>query len=70
MLFSLAFIPLMAFAQGAISSPSLLNKRGISDDVYNGLVFYFKYASSAYSNSCSSPNGNVFVNKVKYPVGC
>ncbi|THH15224.1 hypothetical protein EW146_g5209 [Bondarzewia mesenterica] len=32
-----------------------------STDLYDDLVFYFKYASSAYSVSCPSPNGNTLV---------
>jgi len=38
-----------------------IEKRAISQDTYNNLVFYFQYASSAYANLCSSPNGNTLV---------
>lgn len=64
MLLSAALFPLVAWALGTVASPLLLNKRGISDDVYNDLVFYFQYASSAYSLNCSSPNGNTLVKEV------
>ncbi|TFY75363.1 hypothetical protein EWM64_g8649 [Hericium alpestre] len=47
-----------AFALVAIATPV---KRGISSDVYNDLVWYFKYASSAYINSCAHPNGNTLI---------
>ncbi|KAJ2915425.1 hypothetical protein MD484_g5008, partial [Candolleomyces efflorescens] len=37
----------------------------VSSAVYNDLVFYFKYASSAYSvPGCPRPNGNVFVYRI------
>lgn len=36
-------------------------KRTISETVYDDLVFYFQYASSAYSTTCASPNGNTLV---------
>lgn len=32
--------------------------------VYDDLVFYFQYASSAYSTTCASPNGNTLVTEV------
>ncbi|PPQ69748.1 hypothetical protein CVT26_014023 [Gymnopilus dilepis] len=34
---------------------------GISKELYDELVFYFKYASSAYCFVCPRPNGNHFV---------
>jgi len=32
--------------------------------VFNDLVFYFQYASSAYANVCARPNGNTLVQQV------
>lgn len=32
--------------------------------IYDDLVFYFQYASSAYSTTCASPNGNTLVTEV------
>lgn len=65
MLFSAALVPLVASALGAFASPVQLEKRaGISDDLYNDLVYYFQYASSAYSSSCANPNGNTLVEEV------
>ncbi|KAI0310093.1 alpha/beta-hydrolase [Amylostereum chailletii] len=36
-------------------------KRSIDQATYDDLVFYFKYASSAYSSACASPNGNTLI---------
>ncbi|TFK53449.1 alpha/beta-hydrolase [Heliocybe sulcata] len=44
-----------------LASPRGLEKRSISEALYDDLFFYFKYASSAYSIVCASPNGNVLV---------
>ena len=49
-----------------MDSSARLNNRGFSNDVYNDLVFYFKYASSAYSLNCTKPNGNTLVEEVHY----
>ncbi|KAJ2915418.1 hypothetical protein MD484_g5007, partial [Candolleomyces efflorescens] len=41
----------------------------VSSVVYNDLVFYFKYASSAYTlTGCPRPNGNVFVYRIFHPL--
>ncbi|KAA1470189.1 alpha/beta-hydrolase [Dentipellis sp. KUC8613] len=57
-----ASLPLLAILSSLIAagfaSPV---KRGISSDVYNDLVFYFQYASSAYDSTCAKPNGNTLV---------
>jgi hypothetical protein len=37
----------------------------LTPDIYNDLLFYFKYASSAYSTHCRKPNGNVLVKPVR-----
>ncbi|GJJ14213.1 hypothetical protein Clacol_008475 [Clathrus columnatus] len=36
-------------------------KRGISQDLFNNLDMFMKYASSAYSSTCPSPLGNTLV---------
>ena len=36
----------------------------VSSDLYNDLVYYFKYASSAYTAPCLRPNGNHLVIEV------
>ncbi|KZP24470.1 alpha/beta-hydrolase [Athelia psychrophila] len=61
MLFSAALIPLTLSVLGAVASPLHVNKRTVSSDVYADLVYYFKYASSAYSEICLFPNGNTLV---------
>jgi len=43
------------------NSPSKFNLNTISKELYNDLVHYFKYASSAYSFVCLRPNGNTLV---------
>jgi predicted lipase len=40
----------------------------ISKDLYDDLVHYFKYASSAYSFVCPRPNGNTLVLQLSNPV--
>jgi len=40
----------------------------ISHDLYNDLVYYFKYASSAYTALCLRPNGNHLVIEVSNPL--
>ncbi|KAF9461458.1 Alpha/Beta hydrolase protein [Collybia nuda] len=38
-----------------------VEKREVPNAVYNNLVWYYQYASSAYADSCPRPNGNTFV---------
>jgi hypothetical protein len=57
MLLSTAVAFLVASVLGAAPSAVLLNDRRILDDVYQDLVHYFKYASSAYSQNRTIPNG-------------
>ncbi|CAA7267494.1 unnamed protein product [Cyclocybe aegerita] len=40
----------------------------ISHDLYASLVFYFKYASSAYTLVCPRPNGNMLVTQLANPL--
>ncbi|KAF7965376.1 hypothetical protein HWV62_44099 [Athelia sp. TMB] len=62
MLFRAAFIPVALSALGVVASPLQATKRsGISTTLYNDLVWYFQYASSAYSASCPHPNGNTLI---------
>ena len=66
MLFSAAFIPVTLFVLGAVASPLQATKKsGISTTLYNDLVWYFQYASSAYSASCPHPNGNTLIEEVR-----
>lgn len=66
MFFSSAIVPLALSVLGAVASPlHSNNKRTIADDVYADLVYYFQYASSAYSDSCANPNGNTLVTEVR-----
>lgn len=64
MLLSIALVTAV-YVLGAIASPVQLTKRSVSQDVYDNLVFYFKYASSAYSDTCAKPNGNTLVTEVR-----
>ncbi|KAJ6598584.1 alpha/beta-hydrolase [Mycena sp. CBHHK59/15] len=57
MRFSVALPSLLALAATARGSPV---KRSVSQDVFDDLLFYYKYASSTYT-ACASPNGNVMV---------
>jgi len=52
----LALLALVTFALGSYP---------VSTDVYRDLVFYFKYASSAYTLICPKPNGNILVQVFK-----
>ncbi|KAF7968694.1 hypothetical protein HWV62_29642 [Athelia sp. TMB] len=55
-------VPLVLSALGAVASPLQMTKRTtVTTDLYNDLVYYFQYASSAYSESCANPNGNTLV---------
>ncbi|EPQ56301.1 alpha/beta-hydrolase [Gloeophyllum trabeum ATCC 11539] len=61
---ALGFLSLFyAFLAVAHSLPQLrsLEKRAISEALYDDLFFYFKYASSAYHSTCANPNGNTLV---------
>ncbi|KJA25089.1 hypothetical protein HYPSUDRAFT_214138 [Hypholoma sublateritium FD-334 SS-4] len=40
----------------------------ISGDLYGDLVYYFKYATSAYSPVCPRPNGNSLVIEISNPL--
>ncbi|KAF9529909.1 alpha/beta-hydrolase [Crepidotus variabilis] len=65
------FYPLVFAAAASIlsvyASPTSLEKRSgaVATNVYNDLVFYFKYASSAYGTvGCTRPNGNTLVSQI------
>ncbi|KZW03566.1 alpha/beta-hydrolase [Exidia glandulosa HHB12029] len=46
----------------AIASPADIEKRApLQQSVYDQIVYHFKYASSAYANSCGHPNGQHLV---------
>lgn len=67
MKFSVTLVPLAFSVLGAVASPVELTKRsGISTSLYNDLVYYFKYASSAYSATCAKPNGNTLIEEVRF----
>jgi len=54
----------VAFTVAASPLDDLMNtieKRSISQTTFDDLVFYFQYASSAYSLDCPKPNGNTLV---------
>ncbi|KAF7969395.1 hypothetical protein HWV62_27450 [Athelia sp. TMB] len=62
MLFPAAFFPITLSVLGAVASPLQATKKsGISATLYKDLVWYFQYASSAYSASCPHPNGNTLI---------
>lgn len=46
------------------SSYSIQLMMSSSADLYEDLVYYFKYATSAYSPVCPRPNGNSLVIEV------
>ncbi|PFH50300.1 hypothetical protein AMATHDRAFT_75703 [Amanita thiersii Skay4041] len=57
---STALLPLLAVS--VVGSPvATIEKRAVSQSLFNDLVFYFKYASSAYQLVCPNPNGNTLV---------
>lgn len=64
MLFSAAFVSLTLSVLGAVASPAHMDKRTVSTAIYDDLVYYFQYASSAYSDSCANPNGNTLIEEV------
>ncbi|SJL11670.1 uncharacterized protein ARMOST_15076 [Armillaria ostoyae] len=43
---------------------SVKDLRGISPDILEDLIFYFKYASSAYTPFCPRPNGRNLVTEI------
>ncbi|KAF8983310.1 Alpha/Beta hydrolase protein [Cyathus striatus] len=67
MRFSSIFVALFS-ALSVVASPlrdlTKLDKQAISQDTFNDLVFYFQYASSAYSLVCPKPNGNTLVTMI------
>jgi len=52
----------------ALAVDALPAKRAVSQDVFDDLVFYFQYASSAYSDTCANPNGNTLITEFSEPV--
>lgn len=64
MLLSAGFLTLVTVVVGSLGSPATLDKRSVSASIYNDLVYYFQYASSAYSDTCAKPNGNTLVKEV------
>jgi hypothetical protein len=66
MRFSPVFVALLS-ALSVVASPlgtTTFEKRSISQSTFNDLVFYFQYASSAYSDICLKPNGNTLVTMI------
>jgi len=62
MLLSITVVPIALYVLSVFSAPLQESKRtGISTTLYNDLVWYFQYASSAYSASCAYPNGNTLI---------
>ncbi|KAF7375336.1 Alpha/beta-hydrolase [Mycena sanguinolenta] len=53
---------LLCIASGALAKP-LQKRDGVSRDVFDDLLLYYKYASSTYTD-CASPNGNVMVQEI------
>ncbi|SJL17037.1 uncharacterized protein ARMOST_20578 [Armillaria ostoyae] len=47
---------------------SIKDLRGISPDILEDLIFYFKYASSAYTPFCPRPNGCNLVTEISNSV--
>ncbi|KAF9483201.1 alpha/beta-hydrolase [Pholiota conissans] len=45
-----------------------INNHPISRDLYEDLVYYFKYATSAYNSVCPRPNGNTLVVEFSNPL--
>ncbi|KAH8929915.1 alpha/beta-hydrolase [Atractiella rhizophila] len=59
--FSVALAVVSFLVGTTVAAPvSHLEKR-VTQSVYDELVYYFRYASSAYSDTCAKPNGNTFV---------
>ena len=48
----------------AITPRNALTLRSHTSELYEDLVHYFKYASSAYQPVCLRPNGNTLVSQV------
>jgi len=56
------FFTLLAFGSPTASGrPVELEKRAVSTAVFSDLLFYYQYASSAFSTLCARPNGNTLV---------
>ncbi|KIJ52461.1 hypothetical protein M422DRAFT_243247 [Sphaerobolus stellatus SS14] len=60
MLYKLLFT-ILPWISLALALPPESRDAAASETILDNLVFYFKYASSAYSSNCSSPNGNTLV---------
>lgn len=62
---SIALVTLVISSLGAVAAPTIVGKRSVSSAIYNDLVYYFQYASSAYGVACAKPNGNTLVEAVR-----
>ncbi|KAF5351383.1 hypothetical protein D9758_008018 [Tetrapyrgos nigripes] len=60
-MFLKSFIVLLGVTALVSGSPVNLSTRTIDQATFNDLTFYFQYASSAYADSCASPNGNTLI---------
>ncbi|KAF7431029.1 hypothetical protein PC9H_006745 [Pleurotus ostreatus] len=58
------FVVAVACSTPADTNSTVLQKRAISQQVFDDLVFYFQYASSAYNDVCAQPNGNTLVQRI------
>ncbi|KAF5351321.1 hypothetical protein D9758_008016 [Tetrapyrgos nigripes] len=64
-MFLKSFIVLLGITALVSGSPVNLSTRAIDQATFNDLTFYFQYASSAYADSCASPNGNTLITEDK-----
>ncbi|KAJ6506484.1 alpha/beta-hydrolase [Mycena vulgaris] len=59
---TLLLAPVLAALALPLDNSTVLEKRTITTATYDDLVFYFQYASSAYSTTgCAAPNGNTLI---------
>ncbi|KAH8929916.1 alpha/beta-hydrolase [Atractiella rhizophila] len=63
--FSVVLAALSLLVGTTLAAPvSRLEKR-VDQSVYDELLYYFRYASSAYGDSCAKPNGNTLVLQIE-----
>ncbi|KAL0958318.1 hypothetical protein HGRIS_000463 [Hohenbuehelia grisea] len=60
----LLLLSFLLFVNASSIPPLRRATAGISQSLFDEHKFYYQYASSAYSDSCPRPNGNVLIETI------
>ncbi|KAK0188613.1 alpha/beta-hydrolase [Armillaria mellea] len=63
MFWSAPLLALPLLSASALPTGSIQSRCTVSNDIYDDLVYYLQYASSAYLDECANPNGNTLVQR-------